>query len=160
MLILEPACEDVRIASMEIADVTEDVRAIGLGSLCERMGIEIQAAELSENGWTTVRATMRVGGNTQPYGLLHGGASAVLAESLGSIAAGVTAYHLLGDGFYVVGLDLNCTHHKSVRDGLVTGTARILTAGKTIIMTEIVVSNQGGIRVSTSRLTCLVRRLP
>ena len=146
-------------ASMEITDVTEDVRAIGMGSLGERMGIEVHSAVLSENGWASVTATMPVGGNTQPYGLLHGGASAVLAESLGSIAAGVTAHHRLGDGFYVVGLDLNCTHHKSVRDGVVIGTARILTAGKTVITTEIVVTNQSGERVCTARLTCLVRRL-
>ena len=82
-------------------DVTAEVQAIGMGALGERMGIVITGASLDAEGLASVTATMPVHGNTQPFGLLHGGASAVLAETLGSIAAGVTAHRLVGEGVLV-----------------------------------------------------------
>ena len=149
---------------MEMTDVTTDVtaeiRSIGMGALSEKMGIEITSAFISPSGHATVIGTMPVEGNTQPYGLLHGGASAVLAESLGSVASAVTAHHTLGEGFLVVGLDLNCTHHKGMRQGLVQGVATVLSAGRTLISTQIAISDQSGSPICTARLTCLVRAVP
>lgn len=144
---------------METRDVIDQVKEIGVGALGHTMGIEYTGAIIDEQGLATVTATMPVEGNTQPYGLLHGGASAVLAETLGSVASGITAHAKYGEGVIVVGIDLNCTHHKSARNGLVTGTARIITAGKTLISTEITIINSAMDPVCTARLTCLVRHL-
>ena len=117
------------------------------GTLVARMGIEvIEAAATGAVG------TMPVAGNTQPYGLLHGGASAVLAETLGSYAAAVHA----GPGRIAVGIELNATHHRSVRDGVVTGKARALHLGSTTATYEIVVEDAEGRRVCTARLTCML----
>ncbi len=95
---------------------------------------------------------MPVAGNTQPYGLLHGGASALLAETLGSYAAGTHA----GPGRRAVGLELNATHHRSAREGVVTGTARALHLGRSTATYEIVVEDSQGRRLCTARLTCLL----
>lgn len=117
-------------------------------TLVGRMGIEVIEAS-SER---TV-ATMPVAPNRQPYGLLHGGASAVLAETLGSIAA---AYHGHTIGRLAVGVELNCTHHRAVRSGNVTGTATKLHAGTSAATYEIVIVDEQDRRVCTSRLTCLL----
>ncbi len=125
--------------------------ALGLdaaGTLIERMGIEVLEA-----GRERVVATMPVEGNTQPYGLLHGGASVVLAETLGSIGAGITA----GPGRFAVGLDINATHHRAARAGVVTGTATLISAGRTLASYDVVVTDEDGRRVCTSRITCLLR---
>lgn len=121
------------------------------GTLVERMEIEILAADAS-----TVTASMPVHGNTQPYGLLHGGASVVLAETVGSILAATLA----GPGRIAVGIDINATHHRAVRSGTVTGTATVLSAGRSVVVTEIVITDQDGARVCTSRLTCALRDRP
>lgn len=128
--------------------VANALSELGLGALAEKMGIEL--VEVSAE---RVVATMPVEGNTQPYGLLHGGASAVLAESLGSIHAAVTA----GPESIVVGLDLNCTHHRGLTEGVVRAESRVLSAGRTIISTEITIVDEANRAVCTSRLTCLVR---
>jgi uncharacterized protein (TIGR00369 family) len=139
-------------------DVTAEVRSFGMGALSERMGIEIVSATLDAQGLATITGTMPVEGNTQPYGLLHGGASAVLAETLGSIASAITAHRRLGLGALVVGIDLNCTHHKSARDGIVTGVAHMVSAGNTMLCSEIVITNSQGERICTSRLTAMARK--
>ncbi len=139
-------------------DVTAEVQAIGVGVLGERMGIVITGASVDADGLASITATMPVEGNTQPYGLLHGGASAVLAETLGSIAAGITAHHLVGEGVLVVGIDLNATHHKSARDGFVTGVATMISAGRTVLTSDIVICNEQGERVCTARLTVIARK--
>jgi uncharacterized protein (TIGR00369 family) len=118
------------------------------GTLIERMGIEVLEATPER-----LVATMPVAGNTQPYGLLHGGASVVLAETLGSIGAGLHA----GPGRIAVGLDINATHHRAARSGLVTGTATLLSAGRTLVSYDIVVTDEEGRRTCTSRITCLLR---
>src|SRR5262245_15800491 len=100
-------------------------------------------------------ATMPVDGNTQPLGLLHGGASCVLAESLGSIGATLHA-HAIGRA-YAVGVDINATHHRAVRSGVLTGVATPLLLGGNVATYEIVISNESGDRVCTARLTCLIR---
>src|SRR3954462_10049660 len=105
----------------------------GGGTLGERMGITITEASPER-----VVGTMPVEGNTQPYGLLHGGASCVLAESLGSVGAAMHAAHLHGG--IAVGVDINATHHKGVRDGVVTGVATPIRLGATIASYEIVIT--------------------
>jgi uncharacterized protein (TIGR00369 family) len=119
-----------------------------LGALCDRMGIRIQEASADR-----VVGTLPVEGNTQPYGLLHGGASAVLAESLGSTAAALHG----GPAKYPVGVDLNCTHHRSARSGVLTGVATAAHLGRTTATYEIVITDETGRRVCTARLTCLLR---
>ncbi|NUT35986.1 MAG: hotdog fold thioesterase [Hamadaea sp.] len=120
------------------------------GTLGERMGIQLLEASPQR-----IVATMPVGGNTQPFGLLHGGASCVLAETLGSIGATLHA-HEVGMA-YAVGVDINATHHKAVRSGVVTGVATPLRLGRNVASYEIVISDEAGERICTARLTCLLR---
>jgi uncharacterized protein (TIGR00369 family) len=123
-----------------------------MGALNERMGIELVEVTADR-----VVATMPVEGNTQPYGLLHGGASVVLAETLGSVAAAIHA----GPDRFAVGTDINATHHRSATSGVVTGVATPLHRGRTMASFEIVVSDDAGRRVCTSRITCaLLERDP
>ncbi|QYC40772.1 Esterase YdiI [Nonomuraea coxensis DSM 45129] len=118
------------------------------GTLASRMGIEFLEA-----GPDRVVGRMPVEGNTQPYGLLHGGASAVLAETLGSVAAAIHA----GPERVAVGVEINATHHRSARSGHVTGVATRLHAGRTLATYDIEISDEEGRRVCTSRLTCMLR---
>lgn len=134
--------------TLDPADLLASLNAMSDGTLAERMGIEFVEASPQR-----VVATMPVAGNTQPYGLLHGGASVVLAETLGSIGAVLHA----GPGRVAVGVDINATHHRAVREGLVTGTAVPLHAGRSSASFEIVVTDEQGRRVCTSRLTCQLR---
>ncbi|WP_299445430.1 PaaI family thioesterase [uncultured Phycicoccus sp.] len=124
------------------------MRAMNPHSLMDRMGIEIVEAAPDR-----LVATMPVEGNTQPYGLLHGGASVVLAETLGSMGAALHA----GADRAVVGLDINATHHRAARSGMVTGTATALSLGRTLACYEVVVTDDEGRRICTSRITCLIR---
>ncbi len=142
----------------QLRDITAEVQSIGMGALGELMGIKLVSASIDSEGLATISATMPVEGNTQPYGLLHGGASAVLAETLGSIASGITAFNRIGEGTLVVGIDLNCTHHKAALDGVVTGVAQMISAGNTMLSSEIVITNAQGERICTSRLTAMARK--
>ena len=119
-------------------------------TLAGRMGIAIVSASLSP---VRVEATMPVAGNTQPYGLLHGGASCVLAETIGSLGAALHA----GLGRIVVGTEISATHHRAVRDGLVTAVATLAHGGRTMATFEIVITDEADRRVCTSRLSCLIR---
>ena len=116
--------------------------------LATRMGIELLTITLDE-----VVGRMPVAGNRQPYGLLHGGANAVLAETLGST---LSALHALPERF-PVGLELACTHHRSATEGYVTGAARPVHVGRSTSTTEIVLTDHAGRRVCTAKLTCLHR---
>jgi len=118
------------------------------GTLADRMGIKILSASASR-----VIATMPVDGNTQPHGLLHGGASCVLAETIGSLGAFLHA----GLGRMVVGIEISATHHRGVREGEVTAVATLVHGGRTLATYDIVVTDAAGHRVCTSRLTCLIR---
>jgi 1,4-dihydroxy-2-naphthoyl-CoA hydrolase len=118
------------------------------GTLAGRMGIKITSASASR-----VVATMPVGGNQQPFGLLHGGASCVLAETIGSLGAALHA----GLGRVVVGIEISATHHRGVRQGEVTAVATLVHGGQTLASYEIVVTDAAGRRVCTARLTCLIR---
>lgn len=127
------------------------LNASSVGTLVERMEIEILAASPDK-----VMARMPVQGNTQPYGLLHGGASVVLAETLGSIGS---ALHAAPDRI-AVGLDINATHHRAATSGHVVGVATPLSLGRSVAAWEIVITDDEGRRVCTSRITCLLRDLP
>jgi uncharacterized protein (TIGR00369 family) len=121
---------------------------VSIDNLRSRMGIQ-----LTEASPECVVGTMPVEGNTQVYGLLHGGASAVLAESLGSIGAILHA----GPGRIAVGVDLNATHHRSARSGLVTGIATALHRGRSTATYEIAITDEQNRRVCSARLTCMLR---
>ena len=112
--------------------------------------------ELIEATAERVVGTIPVEGNLQPYGLLHGGANAVLAEALGSTVAALNA----GPGRAAMGLELSCTHHRAVRSGTVTGVATPLHVGRGTITAEIVLTDDEGRRTCTARLTCVVRDRP
>jgi uncharacterized protein (TIGR00369 family) len=126
----------------------EMANAMARGTLIERMGIVF-----AEVGTERLVATMPVEGNTQPYGLLHGGASVVLAETLGSFGSVLHA----GPQRIAVGIDINATHHRAARSGLVTGTARPLHLGSTVASWQVEVVDEAGKPVCTSRITCLLR---
>lgn len=117
----------------------------GMGSLNDKLGIEL--LEISPE---RVVATMPVAGNTQPYGLLHGGASVALAETLGSVGS---ALHALPDKLSV-GVDINATHHRAATSGVVTGTATAIHLGRSSAAYEVVVTDESGKRVCTARITC------
>jgi 1,4-dihydroxy-2-naphthoyl-CoA hydrolase len=137
-------------------EVIDEYAALGVdlpalfsaGHLGTRMGVQILEASAER-----VVGTMPVEGNTQPYGLLHGGASAVLAETLGSVGSMLHG----GSSKIAVGVDLNCTHHRGVRSGLVTGVATPVHRGRSTATYEIVISDEEGRRVCSARLTCLLR---
>lgn len=116
-----------------------------LGGLNERLGVEIVEATAER-----VVATMPVEGNTQPIGLLHGGASVALAESLGSLGSSIHGH----PDRIPVGVDINATHHRAARTGRVTGVATPLHLGRTMTSYEVVITDEEGRRVCTSRITC------
>jgi uncharacterized protein (TIGR00369 family) len=118
------------------------------GTLADKMGIQFLEVTAER-----VVGRMPVEGNTQPYGLLHGGASAVLAETLGSVGAAVHA----GPERIAVGIELNATHHRSATSGYVTGVATRLHGGRTLATYDIEITDEQGRRVCTSRLTCMLR---
>lgn len=128
-----------------------DPADVPIGALAERMGMR-----LLECTPDRVVLDMPVEGNTQPFGLLHGGANAVLAETAGSIGAAMHA----GEGKMVVGLDLTCTHHRATRSGTVRATAEPLALGRTITSYSIAIHDDSGRLVCSARLTCLVREIP
>lgn len=119
----------------------------GSGALDKKLGIVFLEAQEGR-----LVATMPVEGNTQPFGLLHGGANVVLAESLGSIGTSIHA----GIHRKVVGVDINATHHKSATSGLVTGVATAISLGKTLCSWDVVITNDKGERTCTARITCLI----
>ena len=120
----------------------------GMGGLARAMGIRF--TELTPGRSV---ATMPVEPNTQPGGILHGGAHCVLAETLASTAASVHA----GPGRYAVGVDVNATHQRGVASGTVTGTCTALHLGATLTVHEVVMTDDRGRRLSTARVTNLVR---
>lgn len=131
------------------AEVGVDLVALfSAGKLGERMGIRVEHAEPER-----IVATMPVEGNTQPYGLLHGGASAVLAETLGSVGAMLHA----GPNRIAVGVDLNVTHHRAATSGKVTGVATPIHRGRSTATYEITITDDNDKRICTGRLTCLIK---
>lgn len=123
----------------------------GMGALAEKMGVEFTEFTIERSV-----ATMPVEGNTQPVGLLHGGAYVVLGESLGSMAANLHA----GAGRLAVGVDINATHTRSATSGVVTGVCTPIHLGRSVAVHEIVVSDDQGRRCSTIRITNMIKALP
>lgn len=132
--------------------VFDGTQASVAGSLVERM--EISVDEVSPD---RIVGSMPVAGNTQPYGLLHGGASAVLAETLGSIGSAV---HGAALGKLPVGIELSCTHHRAARSGRVRGIATPLSLGRTLATWQIEIKDDDDRLICTSRLTCMLRDAP
>ncbi|WP_405152086.1 hotdog fold thioesterase [Sphaerisporangium sp. NBC_01403] len=118
------------------------------GTLIATMGIEFIEVKAER-----VVARMPVAGNTQPYGLLHGGASCVLAETIGSTGAALHA----GEGRQAVGIEINATHHRSATSGHVTGVATRVHGGRSLATYDIEITDEEGRRVCTSRVTCMLR---
>ncbi|GAT73148.1 hotdog fold thioesterase [Microbacterium hydrocarbonoxydans] len=125
--------------------------ARGMGALAQKMGIEFIEFSLER-----CVATMPVEGNTQPVGLMHGGAYVVLGESLGSMAANLHAGH----GRLAVGVDINATHTRSATSGVVTGVCTPIHLGRSVTVHEIVVSDDQGRRCSTIRITNMIKDVP
>lgn len=122
-----------------------------MGALCDKMGIRLIEASAHR-----VVGTMPVDGNTQPRRFLHGGASVVLAETVGSV--GATAH--AGPGFVAVGVDVNATHHRSSAAGTVTATAKALHLGSKLASYEVIIVNDDdGSRLCTARITCFLKKI-
>lgn len=119
--------------------------------LTERLGIK-----LTEWSPDRVVGTMPVAGNRQPYGLLHGGANAALAETVGSIAAALHA----GSDRVALGLELSCTHHRAATEGIVTAEATPLHRGRATATYEITITDEQGRRTCSAHLTCVLRDKP
>jgi 1,4-dihydroxy-2-naphthoyl-CoA hydrolase len=131
--------------------ITVDELNANGGALAERMGIQFTEATLER-----VVATMPVEGNTQPYGILHGGASVVLAESVGSMLSVLYA----GAGRAAVGMTINAIHHRPASSGTVTATASMMQAGRTTASVAIAVADDEGRRVCSCTLLCQLRDAP
>ncbi len=128
----------------------DQLNALSRNTLMEPLGIVF-----TELGADYLSATMPVDARThQPYGLLHGGASAALAETLGSTAAGLC----VGEDEGVVGIEINANHLRGARAGVVTGTARPLHVGRSTQVWEMKIENDAGELVCISRLTLAVVR--
>ena len=126
----------------------QDLNARNANTAVERLGIEI-----TEIGSDYLVGRVPVDERTkQPFGLLHGGVSVVLAESLGSIAA----YHAAPEGHLAVGLDINANHLRAVRSGWVTGTARPVHIGRTTQVWQIDMVDDAGEKTCVSRITMAV----
>ncbi len=136
------------MAFLKPIDIAE-TNALRKGSLIDHLGIVV-----TEAGDDWLRGTMPVDARTrQPFGLLHGGASVALAETLGSMAGG---YCVDPTTTMVVGLEINANHLRAVREGTVTGTARALHVGRSTQVWEIRIEDEAGRPVCVSRLTLAV----
>ncbi len=129
----------------------DDLKALHVDTAEEHLGIEFTAIG---DDWLAAR--MPVDARTvQPFRILHGGASVLLAESVGSCAANLCVDH---ERFYCVGLDINANHVRGVKSGWVTGTARPLHIGRSTHVWQIHITNEAGALVCVSRLTMSVLR--
>ena len=129
-------------------ELVERLVGSGGGELAVKMGIEFLELSASHSV-----ARMPVEGNRQVVGLLHGGAHVVLGESLGSVSSAIHA----GPGRYAVGIEINATHSRSVSEGWVTATCEALVLGRTLCTHEIVIRDEAGTRLSTVRMSNLLR---
>lgn len=130
-----------------MTDFSEILNDRGRGALDKKMGIEIIEASPQR-----LVGRMPVEGNTQPFGLLHGGANVVLAESLGSVGTHLHA----GPSRRIVGIEISASHHKSATEGYVTAVATAVTLGKTLCTYNVEITNDKGEKTCTARITCLI----
>jgi 1,4-dihydroxy-2-naphthoyl-CoA hydrolase len=131
--------------------VTEPFDVLGLfppAAIHDRLGIVLTGATATE-----VTGTMPVTGNTQPFGLLHGGASLVLAESLGSFGAAVAS----GGRAAPVGIEINASHHRAATEGTVHGVATVIHHGRTLSTWQVTIRDDQDRLICTARITCLMR---
>lgn len=136
---------------MSIWKKQPDLAAINAASDGRANGV--LGIHITEIGEDFVRAELQVEPRThQPFGLLHGGVSCVLAESLGSVAGSLAC----DEGYTIVGVDINATHMNSVRSGKVIGTARPLKLGRRMQFWAIDIETEDGLPVCASRLTTAV----
>lgn len=135
---------DIAMDKLSADDLTAALNAYGLGELAQAMGIKL--IEVSAN--KTV-GTMPVAGNRQPLGLLNGGASAVLAETLASIAANVHAY----PDQVAVGVDLQISHHRPATAGFVRAEATAVQLGKSIGTYSITIKDENEKLTASAKLT-------
>lgn len=127
----------------------EDIVSLGKNSMGDHIGIEV-----IELGDDFIKARMPVDNRTkQPYGLLHGGASAVLAETLGSIGSALVVDH---SKFYCVGIEINANHIRSAKEGFVTGITTPLHLGRQTHVWDIKIYNEENKLVCVSRLTVAI----
>lgn len=136
---------------LDLARASLGADGVAHGDLAKSMGIEYLTATPER-----VVGRMPVAGNTQPYGRLHGGASCVFAESLGSLGAALHA----GPDRIALGVEINATHHRGASEGWVTGVATRAHGGATLATYEIVITDERDRRVCTARLTCMLRDKP
>ncbi|MDR6868514.1 uncharacterized protein (TIGR00369 family) [Microbacterium resistens] len=122
-----------------------------MGALATKMGMRFLEVSADRSV-----ATLPVEGNTQPVGLMHGGAYVVLGETLGSVSATLHA----GPGKIAVGVDINATHTRSATSGIVTGVCTSVHLGRSITVHEIVVTDDQGRRCSTIRITNMIKDAP
>lgn len=122
----------------------ERFREHGLGGLTEKLGVVFEVMTPEK-----FVARIPVEGNEQPFGILHGGAHLVLAESLGSLAAGLAG----GPNKQPMGIDINATHQRAASQGWVTGTCTPLHIGRSMCVHEILMTDEQGRRLSTARMT-------
>ena len=130
-------------------NLNDIAKEFGRGTIAEVLGIEV--ISINEG---RVKGKMPVDARThQPYGMLHGGASVVLAETLGSIGS-----HFLvkDDGKSAVGVEVNANHVKSIREGWVYGDAQIIHQGGKLHIWSIDIKNENGELICTSRLTVMI----
>lgn len=127
----------------------EELNKMSEGTMVEHLGIRFTG--ISAN---SITATMPVDSRTvQPYGILHGGASVTLAETIGSVAAHAS---IDSSKFQSVGLEINANHIRSVKDGLVTGTAYPIHIGKSTHVWSVEIKNEAGKLICTSRITMAI----
>jgi uncharacterized protein (TIGR00369 family) len=131
---------DVEPASLPVIQDT--------GALAPKLGMEFL-----ELGPERVVARMPVAGNTQPYGLLHGGATAALCETVASLGTAIN----VGPDKKVMGIELNINHIRAARDGFVTATGVALHMGKTIAVWDMHVTDDEGRLIAVGRLTVVIR---
>jgi uncharacterized protein (TIGR00369 family) len=124
---------------------------LGAGGLYWKLGIRITEAEPSH-----VAGTMPVEGNTQPWGVLHGGASIAFAETLASIASAMHA----GPDRIAVGIEASATHHRSARSGVVHGVATALHLGTGLASYDVQVMDERNRKLCSCRITCMIRKRP
>lgn len=129
----------------------EFLNAKRLGPLAKGMGVVI-----TECTPERIVATTPVEGNTQPFGLMHGGAYMVIGETLGSIHAN----YLAPEGMIGVGIDINATHTGSAVEGIVTAVCQPIHVGRSLAVHEIVIENEQGRRCSTVRITNFYKEMP
>ena len=129
-------------------ELVERLTGTNGGELTTKMGVEYVSLSAEHSV-----ARMPVEGNRQVVGILHGGAHVVLGESLGSMSAAIHA----GPGRIAMGIEINATHSRSISEGWVTATCDALVLGRTLATHEIVIRDDEGRRLSTVRMTNILR---